>query len=51
MDRTTRFMLEEAISLARRIATEKLAPHAGETDRDRAFPRENMKVIGDAGFQ
>jgi alkylation response protein AidB-like acyl-CoA dehydrogenase len=33
--------LEEIRDLARRIATESLAPHAAETDRGRAFPREN----------
>lgn len=43
--------LEEIRDLARRIATERLAPHAAETDRDRAFPRENVKTLGEAGFQ
>jgi butyryl-CoA dehydrogenase len=42
--------MEEIRDAARRIATERLKPRAVETDRDRTFPWENMKVLGDAGF-
>lgn len=42
---------EEIKDLAQRIATQRLAPHAAETDRDRVFPREQVKTLGEAGFQ
>lgn len=42
---------EEIRDTARRIAAEKLTPAAAETDRTRIYPRENMKVLGEAGFQ
>ena len=42
--------MEEVRDTARRIATERLKPRAVETDRERTFPRENMKELGEAGF-
>lgn len=42
--------MEEIRDTARRIATERLKPRAVETDRERTFPWENMKALGDAGF-
>jgi butyryl-CoA dehydrogenase len=43
--------MEEIKDTARKIAVEKLKPEAMELDRTRAFPRENMKILGGAGFQ
>ena len=43
-------LMEEIRDAARRIATERLKPRAVETDRERTFPWENMKALGDAGF-
>jgi butyryl-CoA dehydrogenase len=45
-----KLQMEEIRDTARRIAVEKLKPRAGETDRERTFPRENMKALGEAGF-
>ncbi len=42
--------IDEIRDTARRIAAEKLKPAAAEIDRTRVYPRENMKVLGDAGF-
>jgi butyryl-CoA dehydrogenase len=42
--------MEEIRDTARRIATERLKPRAVETDRERAFPRENIKALGEVGF-
>jgi alkylation response protein AidB-like acyl-CoA dehydrogenase len=43
--------IEEIKDTARRIAAERLKSRAAQADRDRAFPRENMEALGDAGFQ
>ena len=43
--------IEEIKDTARRISAERLKPRAAEADRDRAFPRENMEALGEAGFQ
>jgi butyryl-CoA dehydrogenase len=45
-----RLLIEEIRDTAMRIAVERLRPRAVETDRERTFPRENMKVLGEAGF-
>ena len=45
-----KLLMEEIRDTARRIATERLKPRAVETDRERTFPWENMKALGDAGF-
>ena len=42
--------MEEIRDTATRIATERLKPRAVETDRERTFPWENMKALGEAGF-
>ena len=36
--------------LANRLAREVLAPNAASVDRERLFPRENLKALGDAGL-
>lgn len=41
---------EQVIALARRIATEKLAPRAAELDRERTFPWRNVRTLAEAGF-
>src|SRR5581483_203968 len=33
-----------------RVADEAIAPHADRVDRERAFPRESIAALGDAGF-
>lgn len=50
-DPVEKLHMEEIRDTARRIAAERLKPRAAETDRDRAFPRENMGALGEAGFQ
>jgi butyryl-CoA dehydrogenase len=45
-----KLQMEEIRDTAKRIAAERLKPRAAETDRERTFPRENMKALGDAGF-
>ena len=46
-----RLNIEEAMNLARQIATERLAPHASEIDLSGTFPHEHMDVLGKAGYQ
>lgn len=41
---------DETIALIRRIVTEKIAPHAAEIDATRAFPWDNLRALGEAGF-
>ena len=43
--------LEEAMNLARQIATEKLAPRALEIDLSQTFPRQQLDALGKAGYQ
>ena len=42
--------IEEIKKLAKRVAVEKLAPHASEIDQNRTFPWENICVLRQAGF-
>jgi alkylation response protein AidB-like acyl-CoA dehydrogenase len=42
--------VEEIRELARKIAADKLAPHASEIDQNRTFPWENIRTLGEAGF-
>lgn len=44
-----KLQMEEIRDTARRIAVEKLKSRAGQTDRERTYPRENMKALGEAG--
>ena len=41
---------EETVSVARSIASERLAPVAMAYDRDETFPTDNLKAIGSAGL-
>lgn len=41
---------EEIVLLAKRIANDKLAPAASETDQNRSFPWGNVYSLGEAGF-
>ncbi len=50
MEKSERFIEKEGKDLARRIARERIAPTAGERDRNGAFPRETIEVLGDAGL-
>jgi butyryl-CoA dehydrogenase len=44
------FIEKETIDLARRLAKERIAPTAGERDRNGAFPREAIEVLGASGL-
>ena len=50
MDKGNKFIEKEAKDLARRIASDKIAPAAGERDRNGTFPREAIETLGDAGL-
>jgi butyryl-CoA dehydrogenase len=45
-----KLQMEEIRDTAKRIAAERLKPRAVERDRERTFPWENMKALGDVGF-
>jgi len=40
----------EIVELAREFAQNEIAPHAAEWDRDRHYPAETMKKLGELGF-
>ncbi|MFQ6042165.1 MAG: acyl-CoA dehydrogenase family protein [Candidatus Poribacteria bacterium] len=42
--------VEEIREIAEQIATERLAPRASEIDKNRTFPWENMRTLGEADF-
>ena len=50
MDQNNGFIEKEAKDLARQIARERIAPNAGERDRNSAFPREAIQTLGDSGI-
>jgi butyryl-CoA dehydrogenase len=42
--------IEETTQLAEKLASEKFAKSASDIDHNRVFPRDNMRTIGEAGF-
>jgi len=50
MDQNNGFIEKEVKELARQIARERIAPNAGERDRNSAFPREAIQTLGDSGI-
>ena len=50
MDQNNGFIEKEVKDLARQIARERIAPNAGERDRNSAFPREAIQTLGDSGI-
>ena len=42
--------VEEIEKLAKKIASDKLAPRASEIDQNRSFPWESVHTLGEAGF-
>ncbi|MEW6265846.1 MAG: acyl-CoA dehydrogenase family protein [Thermodesulfobacteriota bacterium] len=50
MDKNEEFIEKKTRDLARRIAQERIAPTAGERDRNGAFPREAIEALGDSGL-
>ena len=50
MEKSEGFIEKEARDLVRRIAKERIAPTAGERDRNGAFPREAIEVLADGGL-
>ncbi|MEA2283559.1 MAG: hypothetical protein QOK21_4166, partial [Solirubrobacteraceae bacterium] len=40
----------EIRALARRVADERIAPHAAQWDRDHTFPRELFGALGELGL-
>jgi len=50
MGKSNGFIEKEARDLVRRIAKERIAPNAGERDKNSVFPREAIQVLGDIGI-
>ncbi len=50
MNRTNSLVEKEVIDLARQIAKERIAPGAGDRDKNSIFPREAMKALGESGI-
>jgi alkylation response protein AidB-like acyl-CoA dehydrogenase len=50
MDKGHKFIEKEARDLAQRIARDRIAPAAGEHDRNGTFPREAIESLGDVGL-
>ena len=41
---------QQLVNTAATVADRSIAPHAARVDRDRAFPRESIAALGEAGF-
>jgi len=50
MNRLNGFVEKEITDLVRQIAKERIAPRAGERDKNGVFPREAMQVLGECGI-
>ena len=50
MEESKGFIEKEERDLVRRIAKERIAPTAGERDRNGVFPREAIEVLADVGL-
>ena len=50
MNRINGFVEKEAKELTRQIAKERIAPGAGERDKNNVFPREAMQTLGESGI-
>jgi butyryl-CoA dehydrogenase len=42
--------IEDTIDLVKKLAYERLTPHAREADKSHSFPKENLRALSEAGF-